>query len=476
MTWNIARIFRSLPAPKPRPRRPYRRAPLLWLERLEDRLAPAMVSWNADTSGDWSTGANWSSDNVPGPNDDVIINRLVPITVTIDAGDQSVHSLQSNANATIDLSAPSLTVAATSQIDGSFTVSGASVSGPLTSTGSLTWGGGSLSGLTNKGTLTIAASGYTGGLDNFGTIVETGAPLKIGAGATVTNEAGGLFDIQGSGAEVLGDINGDTPSPSTFINDGLLRRSVSSNTASLAPRLSNGGNGDLTFENDGGTIDVETGTLVLSPDSLTNTGSFTVASGAILDIMGTVNYQPILSGTFTATGGGSVQFIGDGSGSDGINANGATFDFPAGMATLASSSFIGGTNTGDLVWNSGALSGLTNKGTLTITCSFGNTGSLDNFGTIIETGNQLRINVGSTLTNEAGAVFDMQGDGVEIFGDINLNGGVGPSTFVNHGVLRRSTSSGTPAWRRASPAVAVIQTAISSSRTTAEPLMSRQGR
>jgi hypothetical protein len=54
MSWNITRTFRSLLTRKARPRRPYHRARLLWLELLDDRLAPAIISWNVNTSGDWN--------------------------------------------------------------------------------------------------------------------------------------------------------------------------------------------------------------------------------------------------------------------------------------------------------------------------------------------------------------------------------------------------------------------------------------
>src|SRR5438128_1428030 len=55
----------------------------LWLERLEDRLAPA-VSWNGLAGdGNWDTPGNWVGGALPGMNDDVTIANA---TVTHSSG------------------------------------------------------------------------------------------------------------------------------------------------------------------------------------------------------------------------------------------------------------------------------------------------------------------------------------------------------------------------------------------------------
>src|SRR5437879_3477143 len=63
----------------------------LWLEALEDRNLFS-VNWINAAGGDWSTPGNWSTNALPGPNDDVVIT-LPGITVTHSAGIDSVHSL-----------------------------------------------------------------------------------------------------------------------------------------------------------------------------------------------------------------------------------------------------------------------------------------------------------------------------------------------------------------------------------------------
>ncbi len=53
------------------PARRRRRTP--WLDRLEDRMLLSTVTWTNPAGGDWDIAPNWSTDSVPGPADDVII-------------------------------------------------------------------------------------------------------------------------------------------------------------------------------------------------------------------------------------------------------------------------------------------------------------------------------------------------------------------------------------------------------------------
>src|SRR5262245_49321101 len=82
-------------APKARrPRRPGRVSFCPGLEGLEDRLAPATVTWTNPAGGLWNVGSNWSTGAVPGAADDVTIGRLNPgAAVTHGSGTDAVHSL-----------------------------------------------------------------------------------------------------------------------------------------------------------------------------------------------------------------------------------------------------------------------------------------------------------------------------------------------------------------------------------------------
>ena len=79
---------------KPAKRRAFPFRPLV--ECLEDRLAPAVVSWDGGSLGtgtDWNVAANWVGDVRPGPNDDAVID--VPGTITVTVPNNSNISLRS---------------------------------------------------------------------------------------------------------------------------------------------------------------------------------------------------------------------------------------------------------------------------------------------------------------------------------------------------------------------------------------------
>ena len=80
-------------------------------------------------------------------------------------------------------------------------------------------------------------------LDNLGTIYQT---ASISTWGTLLNQAGGIYDIQGDyGFQHVG----------SFVNSGLLQKSAGTGTSAIA---TNG-----TFNSLGGTIEVDSGTLVL---------------------------------------------------------------------------------------------------------------------------------------------------------------------------------------------------------------------
>jgi RHS repeat-associated protein/uncharacterized repeat protein (TIGR01451 family) len=103
----------------------------LVIEPLEPRQLLATVQWISTSSGAWDVGSNWSTGQVPGSGDDVVINvKGATPTVTIDSGNQSVHSLM--ASDPLSITGGSLTVAASSTISGGLTMTG----GSLIATGS----------------------------------------------------------------------------------------------------------------------------------------------------------------------------------------------------------------------------------------------------------------------------------------------------------------------------------------------------
>src|SRR5262249_50689139 len=122
-------------------------------EEVEDRTLLSTVTWVSNTSGNWSTAANWSTGKVPTSTDDVAI-PLAGITVTHDAGTDSVKSLVSKAN--LLLSGGSLTLGSASTASGTLEVSGTvTLNGTLDVTGAVTVDAGATFG----GTAVLSAGG-----------------------------------------------------------------------------------------------------------------------------------------------------------------------------------------------------------------------------------------------------------------------------------------------------------------------------
>ena len=82
----------------------------LIIEPLETRTLLTAISWINPGSGNWDVAANWNTDTVPGPADDVTISPTSAATITIQSGDaESVNSLTTGSNSTLAITGGSLT-------------------------------------------------------------------------------------------------------------------------------------------------------------------------------------------------------------------------------------------------------------------------------------------------------------------------------------------------------------------------------
>jgi hypothetical protein len=264
--------------------------------------------------------------------------------------------------------------------------------------------------LTNTGFMRIAPSG-PGGVDleaplnNSGTITQTTAvPWVIGASGVLSNH--GLYDLQTDGQSFSGSVFNNEA-------DGIFRKSLSTGLANPNSTF---------FNNHGGIIDVQGGTLDLSNISGTHTGgTFYTADGTTL-----ISFNGTFTGTYTGAKAGS-GVVNLAVGNFTVGTGGATLNFQQpGMLQ-----WIGTTIT--LVPD-----GLTNSGSLTLigaTSRFvrGN-GVLTNNGSIIHTGSSsLALQAGTSLVNNA--FYDLQGDASV--------GGQQGGTFQNNGRFIKSQGTGT---------------------------------
>ncbi len=162
------------------------------VERLEDRFAPAST-WLGTTSSDWQEKSNWSTNTVPGKDDDVIIAKAPNVC---DGGGELAKTIEVQNGGFLDVGA-SLVVVGNVTVDAGGTVR-------VSSVGDLMVGGASF---TNNGSLTFTGGGAEGNLTNAGTLsVPTGNAGIVG---NVTS-SGNIYvsNQQGAAAGSLG-IEGD---------------------------------------------------------------------------------------------------------------------------------------------------------------------------------------------------------------------------------------------------------------------------
>ncbi len=245
-------------------------------------LISAQTLWTgggADTN--WSNVDNWSTGTVPDSN--IIVEIPTGFTVVIDVP-AVVQSLTLKGNSTLNLN-ESLTFSSPSLFETTSTVN---------------WALGVFDGqgttLTNQGTIAVSGSSFkyiNGGtaLDNAGTINLLGAgDIVINTNSTLNNLASGIIDFQSNNS----GITKTGPAPNVLTNEGLIKTSFAStfHKADLFAQLIN----------NGGIIQVETGTLNLNHTNTTlNSGTYNVFAAAKLDWDGPTYISGTLTGTINGT-------------------------------------------------------------------------------------------------------------------------------------------------------------------------------
>jgi YD repeat-containing protein len=266
--------------------------------------------------------------------------------------------------------------------------------------------------VTNTGTVLIP-DGDGINLDGL-TLVNTGTvQLGQGSGAgldlnnfTVINNEG-TFDFDG--ADSLG-------------GDGTINNTSTGAVLASAPPTLSTDIGQETFNDLGGTIGVQSGTLDLG-QGVSQGGTYTVAPGADLELSN--GSDRTISGTFTGSGGGTVS-INTSDHSLNLADSGATFDFPAGMLQLVGCSIAALTPGADPV--------LLNSGFITVPANgeFAlNAGTLENVGTVTVTGESAAFSINDP------ALVDNTGT-IDLEGDVSLNG---TGTLNNSGTLTVALSA-----------------------------------
>jgi hypothetical protein len=245
---------------------------------------------------------------------------------------------------------------------------------------------------------------------NQGTITCVGSSnIGVRGLSVVQNE--GLFDMQSDA-----DFGDESFSGGYFVNTstGVFRKSGGTDITNF--------NIWWIFNNEGGTIEAQSGTLKFDCNGTFTNGNYNAASGALISFS---SLAQTIKGTLSGSPSGDIRLAGS---TISVDSSGATLDFQGNGFQWSRGTFTGG---GTLSIPNGSLLRLvTDPVNPQNQELFGGTTIL-NFGVIKqESNNSLSIRNNSVLDNRS--LFD-------VTTDADFTGGTGNGgTFINTGTLRKS--------------------------------------
>lgn len=321
-------------------------------------------TWTGGLTGNWATGANWSTASPPTSSDVACIGA----GVTVEVSGGVAHAAVLEDKGTLDQTGGAFEL--TSSLEPSTATSYAMTSGTLTGpatlnvTGTLTWGGGTMSG-TGTTALKSGASGTVEGtlsersLVNEGTMTLGSPQLYLQKGAHLTNSA--TFIANNELAEGLGSETSTVSFTNT--NTGKVRKTSGAGRTTL----------EVPFANEG-IVEATTGTIRFRAGGTgTSTATWSASPGARI-VFGKSLSGPGAYKQVESTWKGAIE-IGEEAAvtTDGVNAANASVEFGSGQTwtipsgTVVVSSFKMGTGTltgagtltvsGVLTWTGGKMTG-----------------------------------------------------------------------------------------------------------------------
>jgi len=340
---------------------------------------------------------------------------------------------------------------------------------PITVQGPMFW---SLGRIVGSGSV-VAEGGlqmFGGGLELAGrAVINRGSgrwsgpagSLTLANGATITNQAGASFDLD------LDAIVAASTGSSTFVNEGLFRKTGGHGVSAFTTAFSNRGS-----------MQVNTGTLSLNGGG-DHIGTIQIGAGARLNLGGTHAF----STESTVSGPGTLAVVSGTANLDGLvdvsgehifsggtaNLNGRYVAMPNPITITGGTANFSGTGpvipASLVITNQGALGGTSpitvqgpmfwSLGRIVGSGSVVAEGGLQMFGGGLELAGRAVINRGSgrwsgpagsltlangaTITNQAGASFDLDLDAI-------VAASTGSGTFVNEGLFRKTGGEATSAF------------------------------
>jgi len=258
------------------------------------RAYAADIFWSNPLGGTWNNPANWNPSRVPGASDNVFITLSGSYTVTLDV-DAFITGLTvggAGSTPTLLLNSRSLT------LNGASAWNSGGIAGPgiIASSGSFN---------ITRGAIQFLS--FNAIINNAGTLTLSSTDFRAGTGAIINNMVGGIVALEDGAFSSTISIGG----VATLNNAGRVVKADSAGTATWGVR----------FNNTGGSIEVQAGTLRFPGGGASTGGTFTVASGATLDFSGGAMH--VFSGSYTGATAGAVTLNLQ------IDPSGVEFNFPA---------------------------------------------------------------------------------------------------------------------------------------------------
>ncbi len=438
-----------------------RRRVSLWIEPLEDRLAPAVITWTGQGSDFWSDSQNWSGGPlVDNPDAELVFPAGGRLTSTNDLSNLTLKSIRFDTSGYLVTGQPatlregvsttfssgSVVMSTDFSLLNAQSINVSAVNASLTLAGVLS--GGAAATLTKAGSGNLALTGQN--------THAGGTTLAAGALQFPTSNALGTGTLR---------LNGGTLQPTTAmtisnsVTVGGAATISATNAVTLSGAISLVTSMSLAINNTAPTT--ISGTFSWTGGTLSATGTVVIAATGLLSVDG-ADDKTLLSGTYQNSGtndfgGGGTIYLGDKiyltnslggiiriltdlvirifSGS-GTFQNSGTFSRPSGSGVAELEPGIDFQNTGTLAVGSGTLkiNELTNSGTVTIDNSTLQAGDaitpyLQTAGTTsLSNGNLV---LGSSLNLQAGV---LTGNG-SISGNVQNAGTIRPGGVGGIGTL-----------------------------------------
>ena len=380
------------------------------LEQLERRCLLTAVSWNGHGDGtSWTDRANWSTDAVPAPGDDVTISISGNPTIQLSSGTQSINSLVTSN--LVKITGGTLQVATTAQIGANLTLAGGTILGGTYSETegaaiALTTSGGTLDGVTVNGVIDAATQSGTA------TVYD---PLTLNGTLSLGNTGGTTFGqiLFGDSTHAAGSLAG-----TATVAFGASSSNSIDNNSSLG-----GASGTLTVGQNV-TIHGQSGSIVnaFATGSITNQGAINADTSAGTILLGSSNGGVSNQGSIEVINGASLNIT------NLANQFGATVTATASTLTLSGS--------------------INNLGTMTATNSTVNlAGSFSqaDLGTFVRSGGTVNVTgmiQGNVTLDSSTGPWIIASGGSLANGTLTQNDGVTAGFAPHGGILENETING----------------------------------